>query len=236
MSLIAPWGLELLAYCLLYACLPQDKAAAAELELRRVSDSQQRLYGSSEDSDAAERSASGAHHHLAATVCHQYVSMLSWRRPCPSVLCETACGTCMAAPAAGAEQQLPLSRAGRPPLRNKRARERGGAVAGAGRRPPRRLPERLRDQARAERGCCAGPPGAVIVALNYGPLIRCGALPALQGGSYHGLESEHLLVVVPGAQAAVCAGGYLCGSVARRRLMFGILRACRQRNYLLLAC
>ena len=60
MSLIAPWGLELLAYCLLYACLPRDKAAAAELELRRVSDSQQRLYGGSEDSDAAERSASGA--------------------------------------------------------------------------------------------------------------------------------------------------------------------------------
>ena len=59
-SLIAPWGLELLAYCLLYECLPRDKAAAAELGLRRVSDSQQRLYGGSVDSDVAERSASGA--------------------------------------------------------------------------------------------------------------------------------------------------------------------------------
>ncbi|KAK9826424.1 hypothetical protein WJX81_004002 [Elliptochloris bilobata] len=58
-SLIAPWALELLAYGLLYGCLPRDKAAAAELELRRAPDSQQRLYGGSEDSDGAERTASG---------------------------------------------------------------------------------------------------------------------------------------------------------------------------------
>ncbi len=58
-SLIAPWALELLAYGLLYVTLPADKAAAAALELRRASDSQQRLCGSSEDSDGAERGAQG---------------------------------------------------------------------------------------------------------------------------------------------------------------------------------
>lgn len=55
---MAPWALELLAYGLLYECLPRDKAAAARLELR-PSDSEQRLYGGSEDSDGAERGASG---------------------------------------------------------------------------------------------------------------------------------------------------------------------------------
>ena len=54
-----PWALELLAYGLLYVTLPRDKAAAAALELRRASDSQQRLCGSSEDSDGAERGAQG---------------------------------------------------------------------------------------------------------------------------------------------------------------------------------
>ena len=58
MSLVAPWALELLVYGLLYECLPRDKAAAARLELR-PSDSEQRLYGGSEDSDGAERGASG---------------------------------------------------------------------------------------------------------------------------------------------------------------------------------
>ena len=81
---MAPWALELLAYGLLYECLPRDKAAAARLELR-PSDREQRLYGGSEDSDGAEHGASG--------------QWLSWgqsdasRHSLPMVCCQPSCAS-----------------------------------------------------------------------------------------------------------------------------------------------